>query len=198
MEVGMREVARNIDEIIYIVSEPLSSSPVSTPFSKRSLPFFPLSLPPFYNLIFPSSLSLFLFLAKFLFIVRFLLRFILEVSCQSYTHIPTFYLSRVSSSTSVYAPHPSWFLRFPSPFREEKNPPTLWRSFPSFAFSSRFFNEKKKKRETVSPFYPFLLYSCFAPSRFSLSPCTPFIDAWTHPLFRVSSSLLSQYFRSLM
>lgn len=65
MEVGMREVARNIDEIIYIVSEPLSSSPVSTPFSKRSLPFFPLSLPPFYNLIFPSSLSFFLFLAKF-------------------------------------------------------------------------------------------------------------------------------------
>lgn len=153
MEVGMREVARNIDEIIYIVSEPLSSSPVSTPFSKRSLPFFPLSLPPFYNLIFPSSLSFFLFLAKFLFIVRFLLRFILEVSCQSYTHIPTFYLSRVSSSTSVYAPHPSRFLRFPSPFREEKNPPTLWRSFPSFAFSSRFFNEKKKK--------PYLLFIRF-------------------------------------
>lgn len=153
MEVGMREVARNIDEIIYIVSEPLSSSPVSTPFSKRSLPFFPLSLPPFYNLIFPSSLSLFLFLAKFLFIVRFLLRFILELSCQSYTHIPTFYLSRISSSTSVYAPHPSWFLRFPSPFREEKNPPTLWRSFPSFAFSSRFFNEKKKK--------PYLLFIRF-------------------------------------
>lgn len=153
MEVGMREVARNIDEIIYIVSEPLSSSPVSTPFSKRSLPFFPLSLPPFYNLIFPSSLSFFLFLAKFLFIVRFLLRFILELSCQSYTHIPTFYLSRVSSSTSVYAPHPSWFLRFPSPFREEKNPPTLWRSFRSFAFSSRFFNEKKKK--------PYLLFIRF-------------------------------------
>lgn len=195
MEVGMREVARNIDEIIYIVSEPLSSSPVSTPFSKRSLPFFPLSFPSFYNLIFPSSLSLFLFLAKFLFIVRFLLRFILEVSCQSYTHIPTFYLSRVSSSTSVYAPHPSWFLRFPSPFREEKNPPTLWRSFPSFAFSSRFFNEKKKK--------PYLLFIRFyyilvLHHRGSLPLCTPFIDAWTHRLFRVSSSLLSQYFRSLM
>lgn len=60
MEVGMREVARNIDEIIYIVSEPLSSSPVSTPFSKRSLPFFPLSLLLF---IISSSPPLSLFLS---------------------------------------------------------------------------------------------------------------------------------------
>lgn len=43
MEVGMREVARNIDEIIYIVSEPLSSSPVSTQRFRRDR-FFPLSL----------------------------------------------------------------------------------------------------------------------------------------------------------
>lgn len=49
----------------------------------------------------------------------------------------------------------------PSPFREE-NPATLRGSFHSFAFSSRFFNEKKKKRDPEPPFYPFLLYSCFS------------------------------------
>lgn len=155
----------------------------------------------FYNLVF---LFLFLFLvAKFLFIVRFLLRFILELSCQSCTHISTifFHVCLEFHRVSLFM-HRSELISS-SPFREEKNPPTLRGSFRSFAFSSRFFNEKKKKRETVAPFsirfhYILVLY-LYQGSLFPCSVCLyRRLDTSALSFFRVSCSLLSQYFRSLM
>lgn len=141
-------MARNIDEIIYIVSEPLSSSPVSTPFSMRSAPFFS-----------SFSSSLFLFIISFLLSLSFF--YPPSFLPVLYTYIYDVFFTFVSSFIEYLClcVRADFFVSVSSLLFERRR---IRQPFGGrFAFSFRFFNERKKKREVVPPFY--LPCSCFVP-----------------------------------
>lgn len=153
--------------------------------------FLFLSLP-FYNLI--SSLSLFLFLAaKFLFIVRFSF-YPPSFLPLLYAYIYDVFFTFVSSFIEYLClcVRADFFVSVSSLLFERRR---IRQPFGGrFAFSSRFFNERKKKREIVPPFY--LPCSCFVPpsscsvNKMSLSS---FIDAYTRRFFPLSSLFFSLF-----
>lgn len=155
-----------------------------------------------FGFLLSLSLSLsILIVAKFLFIVRFLLKVSCQ-SCQAYSHdLFHSFVSRFIEYFCLCVP-PSWFLRFRSPLLFERRIQQPFGGRSTLSLSVLVSLMRRKRNATPNllfiPFYYILVFRTSTPPPSSLFPCSVFYRRLDTSFLFLFLSLLSQYYRFLM